>query len=274
PRGDRAKTAFVPPQFGTDGLRGQAGVPPLDPDTLRRVGAALGVWLQRHGPERKRVLAGHDGRDSASWILESLARGLVSADCAVVDAGLLTTPALQHLTRVEPFVAGVMISASHNPAADNGIKIFQGDGCKLPADAEREISTLSAQLEPATRSEPRVRNEPHLVDRYVEHLANEFAGLDLSGRTIVLDAANGGAAEIGPAVVRALGADGVRVACEPDGFNLTADCGALHPGPLGELVRNSGAVLGVCLDGDGDRCVLVDDCGVVHDGDDILATLG
>jgi len=265
--------SYLPPRFGTDGLRGPAGQPPLDPETLRRVGAALGIWLQRTGPERKRVLVGNDGRESASWILDALAQGLGPTECAAADLGLVTTPALAHLTRAGGYVAGIMISASHNPAADNGIKIFDAEGQKLADDAERELEQLTTRVEFGDLTTPRPRDVSESVDRYLEHLGNEFADLDLSGRTIVLDAANGGGADIGPAILRMLGADVVPVACEPDGFNINDGCGALHPESIRDAVRQSGAVLGICLDGDGDRGIFVDDQGRVHDGDSVLATL-
>lgn len=263
----------VPPRFGTDGLRGRAGEPPLDPATLRRIGAAFGIWLQRSGPERKRVLIGNDGRESSDWILEALAQGLANTDCAAADLGLVTTPALAHLTRTEQFVAGIMISASHNPGADNGIKLFDADGRKLAADAEREIEQLTTRVEFDEIGNARARDCATLVGRYVEFLGNSFAHLDLEHKTIVIDAANGGASEIAPTVLRALGADVVTVACEPDGFNINEGCGALHPENVRDVVRASGAVLGICVDGDGDRGIFVDDQGTVHDGDDVLATL-
>ncbi len=267
-------STFQIPRFGTDGLRGRAGEAPLDPETLRRVGASLGIWLQREGPERKRVLIGNDGRDSAHWITEAIAQGLATADCSAVDLGLVTTPALAFLTRSQPFVAGIMVSASHNPAHDNGIKLFDERGGKLGDDAQHEIEELTAKLEFGELPRTRIKEEHQLVGRYVEELANRFANLDLSGATVVVDAANGGASELAPTVLRGLGADVVEVACEPDGFNINAGCGALHPESLVDTVRQSGAVLGICLDGDGDRGIFVDDQGNVHDGDSVLATLG
>ena len=264
---------FEPPRFGTDGLRGRAGSPPLDPETLRRVGAALGVWLQHGGPDTKRVVLGNDGRDSASWILDALAQGLAATEVATVDVGLTTTPALAFLARTEPFVAGVMISASHNPANDNGVKIFDARGRKLPDDAERAIERLTEETSFEPASEVRTRSRPELIDRYIEWLGNQFGTLSLAGATVVVDAANGGAAHLAPTVLRAFGADVVEIACEPDGANINLDCGAMHPANIVATVRNSGAVLGICLDGDGDRCIFVDDRGTVHDGDSLLATL-
>jgi phosphoglucosamine mutase len=145
-------TSIDPPQFGTDGLRGRAGDPPMDAETMRRVGSALGVVLQRIGGESQRVLLGNDGRESALWIAESLAQGLSAAEVSVSDVGLCTTPALAWIVKNKPFAAGVMISASHNPAHDNGIKIFAADGSKLRDEHEAEISTLAVELRPARSS--------------------------------------------------------------------------------------------------------------------------
>ena len=234
---------FQPPRFGTDGLRGHAGDPPLDPETLRRVGAALGIWLQRSGPEVKRVVLGNDGRDSASWILDALAQGLAATEVATVDVGLCTTPALAFLARTQPFVAGVMISASHNVATDNGVKIFDTAGRKLADAAEREIERLTASTSFQPASEVRTRSKPELLDHYVEWLANHFPGLDLDGVTVVVYAANGGASELAPTVLRGLSADVVAIACEPDGSNINAGCGALHPENIVATVKESGAVL-------------------------------
>ena len=266
-------TDFEPPRFGTDGIRGPAGEPPLDPPTLRRIGAALGIWLQRTGPDPKRVLIANDGRESALWILEALAQGLSSVDAIVSDLGLATTPMLAHLTRSGPFVAGVMISASHNPARDNGIKLFDADGRKLADDAEREIELLTTRVSFGTLTNPRSRDASSTVDEYLEYLGNEFGHLDLDGATVVVDAANGGSSIVAPAVLRALGADVVPIACEPDGFNINDGCGALHAESIRDSVRHAAAVLGICLDGDGDRSIFVDDRGGLRDGDSILATL-
>jgi phosphoglucosamine mutase len=269
---ERAES-FEPPRFGTDGLRGRAGEPPLDPETLRRVGAALGIHLQRRGPEQKRVVIGNDGRDSAPWILDALAQGLAATEVATIDVDLCTTPALAFLARTEPFAAGVMISASHNPAADNGIKIFDAEGRKLSDEAEREIEQLTVSTAFTPMGEVRTKSKTELLGKYVDWLGNYFAGLDLSGATVVIDAANGGGAALAPTVLRAFGADVVAVACEPDGTNINQDCGALAPANLVPTVLASGAVLGICLDGDGDRCIFVDDRGQIADGDAILATL-
>lgn len=267
-------TEFQPLTFGTDGLRGRAGDPPMDPESLRRVGAALGVLLQRGGAAQKRVLVGNDGRESAPWILEALAQGLVAAEVAIADLGLCTTPALATLTRTQPVDAGIMISASHNPAHDNGVKIFAADGTKLRDEDEAELAMLASDLRPAVLRSPRTRDRSDLLVRYEEFFAEQFPDLDLSGRVVCVDAANGGGSQLAPRILRAFGADVIELHCEPDGFNINADCGALHPESLAKAVVEHGACLGICLDGDGDRGIFVDERGAVRDGDDVLALFG
>lgn len=267
-------TSIPPPQFGTDGLRGRAGDAPMDPETLRRVGAALGVLLQRGGGAQKRVLVGDDGRESAPWILEALGQGLAAAEVAVGHVGLCTTPALAWLVAREKVDAGVMISASHNPAHDNGVKIFAADGSKLRDEDEAEIASLAVQLRPADARPARSRDRSDLLTRYVEGYAAAFPDLDLTGRKVCVDAANGGGSELAPRILRAFGAEVVELCCEPDGFNINDGCGALHPEQLAAAVVANGAELGICLDGDGDRGIFVDERGGVRDGDDVLAFFG
>jgi phosphoglucosamine mutase len=267
-------TSIDPPQFGTDGLRGRAGDPPMDAETMRRVGSALGVVLQRIGGESQRVLLGNDGRESALWIAESLAQGLSAAEVSVSDVGLCTTPALAWIVKNKPFAAGVMISASHNPAHDNGIKIFAADGSKLRDEHEAEISTLAVELRPATLRTPRIRPRRELLASYDDALAERFPSLDLAGRTVCIDAANGGGSELAPRILRAFGAEVIEVACAPDGQNINEGVGALHPEGLAAAVREHGADFGICLDGDGDRGIFVDETGVVRDGDDVLTFFG
>lgn len=263
-----------PVRFGTDGLRGKAGEPPLDADTIRCVGAALGLWLETQGQPEKRVLLGNDGRSSAEWILQSLEQGLAAAEAQATDLGLCTTPALASVARREGCAAAVMVSASHNPASDNGIKIFGKGGRKLPDAAEREIERLAATVVPEHLRRSRSRLRTDLLDRYVEHLGNRFAHLDLSGRKIVVDGANGGGSRLVPRILQALGAEVVAIACAPDGQNINADCGALHPQALAARVVAEHAHFGIALDGDGDRGIFVDERGQVHDGDAVLAALG
>jgi len=263
-----------PLEFGTDGLRGRAGEAPMDPESLRRVGSALGVLLQQSGGAQKRVIVGDDGRDSAPWILEALAQGLAAAEVAVTEVGLCTTPALAFLGRTQNFDAAIMISASHNPAHDNGIKIFSSKGTKLGSDDERELEQLAMDLRPADVRTPRIRNQSELLLRYDEHFAAQFPDLDLSGRKVCVDAANGGGSIVAPRILRAFGAEVIEVACSPDGFNINDGTGALHPEPMVEAVRTHGADLGICLDGDGDRGIFVDELGTVRDGDDVMCLFG
>lgn len=267
-------TQIEPPQFGTDGLRGRAGDVPMEPETLRRVGAALGVLLQRGGDAHNRVLVGNDGRESAPWILEALAQGLTAAEISIADLGLCTTPALASLTRSQPFCAGIMISASHNPAHDNGIKIFGHDGTKLGSEDEAEIAALAVELRPAELRNARTRDRSDLLVKYEEFFAEQFPDLDLSGRKVCIDAANGGGSELAPRILRAFGAEVIELCCEPDGFNINDGCGALHPEQLAAAVVQNGADLGISLDGDGDRGIFVDERGTVRDGDDVMVLFG
>lgn len=269
-----ADPTYVAPHFGTDGLRGKVGEPPMDTDTLQRVGAALGVWLQRAGPEDKRVLIGNDGRTSALRIGSALAQGLVATDVSVLDVGLIPTPGLAFLTRTESVQAGVMISASHNPAEDNGIKIFQGDGQKIFDDAEAEIARLTVEVPFAPSPSALPKRRPGLVQNYEEHLANLFPDLRLNGRTIVVDAANGAGSRIAPTVLRCFGAQVIAIGCAPDGANINAGVGTLHPEYLAAAVLESGADFGFCLDGDGDRSIFCDETGTVRDGDAVMTLMG
>ncbi len=267
-------STIEPPKFGTDGLRGRAGEVPMEPETLRRVGAALGVLLQRSGTEQKRILIGNDGRESATWILEALAQGLGAAEVSISDIGLCTTPALAYLTRTQPFDAGIMVSASHNPAQDNGVKIFATDGTKLRDEDEAEISSLAVELRPAVVRSPRTKDRSDLLGKYEDYLAQHFVDLNLEGRKVCIDAANGGGSQLAPRILRAFGAEVIEVACEPDGFNINDNCGALHPEQLAAAVREHGACLGICLDGDGDRGIFTDELGAVRDGDDAMCLFG
>ncbi len=261
------------PRFGTDGLRGPWGTPPMDEATLRRVAAALGVWLQGAGQEQKRVVLGHDGRSSGQAIMQVMADGLVAADVACVDVGLVTTPALALVTRKTRADAGVMISASHNPAEDNGIKLFGADGSKLPDDAERDIEELAIRVDAEDGARGRLKPRRELVLEYENHLRNAFPTLDLTGLRLAIDAANGGGANLAPQVLTMLGAEVIATGCTPDGSNINAGVGALHPQHLAAVVRREGAHLGICLDGDGDRGIFVDELGNVHDGDSVLAAM-
>ncbi len=246
----------------------------MDKITLRRIGAALGVLLQKSGAETKRVIIGHDGRESAGWILQALAQGLNGTEVVVHSVGLTTTPALAYVTRTGAFVAGVMISASHNKATDNGVKIFSESGQKLADSAEREIEKLTLEVDMAEVTEPRIREQPELLNGYQEHLANLFNAIDMTGLRIAIDAAHGGGSSLAPQTLRMMGAEVQEVACSPTGTNINAGVGATHTEPLAAAMKSGDAHIGLALDGDGDRGMLVDETGVVKDGDDLLALFG
>ena len=261
------------PRFGTDGLRGPWGTPPMEEATLRRVAAALGVWMQGSGPEQKRVILGHDGRRTGPLIMQIMADGLAAAEVSCIDVGLITTPALALITRHARAAAGVMISASHNPASDNGIKVFGADGHKLADEAERDIEELSMRVDAEDDTPGRLKPRREMVLDYEDHLRNAFPTLDLTGLRIAVDAANGGGSEIAPRLLTMLGAEVIAIGCKPSGDNINAGVGALHPTHLADLVRTERAHFGICLDGDGDRGIFVDELGNVHDGDSVLAAM-
>jgi phosphoglucosamine mutase len=264
--------------FGTDGIRAIAGQAPLDPTTIYGVGLALAHSLRKTAA-RPRVLLGRDTRESGPWISATLAEALHQAGAEVESAGIVTTPAVAFLTRTHGFHAGVVISASHNPWADNGIKLFGADGFKLP-DAvelamEEEILYHAAQVE---ISDPmcfsQVTDNSALQADYIQFLIDCVPGLSLAGLKIVADCANGAAAANAPELFRRLNRDvrsGVALLyTAPDGRNINANCGALHPEVVARETQKRGADLGLTFDGDADRCMLADAQGNVINGDAIL----
>jgi phosphoglucosamine mutase len=264
--------------FGTDGIRAVAGEKPLDPTTIYAVGLALAHSLKKTAAQ-PRVLIGRDTRESSPWIAATLAAGLREAGARVESAGVITTPAVAFLARIHGFHAGVVISASHNPWQDNGIKLFGGDGFKL-ADAvelaiEEEILHHAAKIEaPDPATLPPVEDNAALQADYIQFLIDSLPGLSLSGLDIVADCANGAAAAVAPELFRRLNRDGrakiTLLNIEPDGRNINAGCGALHPEFVAKEVRARGAAIGVTFDGDADRCMLADGGGNVVNGDAIL----
>jgi phosphoglucosamine mutase len=264
--------------FGTDGIRAIAGQAPLDPTTIYSVGLALGHSL-RKSVAKPKVLLGRDTRESGPWIAATLAAGLREADAAVESAGILTTPAVAFLARTHGFHAGVVISASHNPWQDNGIKLFGADGFKLP-DAvelamEDEIFHHAAQINISDAQRfPAVEDNPALQADYIQFLIDCVPGLSLSHLRIVADCANGAAAAIAPELFQRLDRDGhnniTLLHIAPDGRNINANCGALHPDHVAGEVKSRGADLGVTFDGDADRCMLAGPQGNVINGDAIL----
>ena len=260
--------------FGTDGIRAVAGETPLDPTTIFAVGLALGRSLRKTVAEPK-VIFGRDTRESGPWIAATLAAGLRETGVRVESAGVITTPAVAFLARTHGFQAGVVISASHNPWRDNGIKLFGADGFKL-ADAvelamEDEILHHAAQIEaPDPASLPAVEDNPAFQADYIQFLIDCVPGLSLAGLRIVADCANGAAAAVAPELFRRLGGDVTLLHIAPDGRNINDGCGALHPAHVAEEVVARNAQIGLTFDGDADRCMLAGTHRNVINGDAIL----
>jgi phosphoglucosamine mutase len=256
--------------FGTDGIRGTAGDYPLDRATTFAVGVALAQWIGTNHLKPEVVL-GMDTRESGPWIAEHVAGGLAQGGVRARSAGLISTPGLAYVTRTGPFAAGVMISASHNPFQDNGIKIFDHSGFKLPDQQEHTIEGhIFASTSSGKPPSPQKLTVDEGLDRaYVEHLASTMPD-GLAGMTIVVDAANGAACYLGPAVFERLGAKVDRINCAPDGKNINLNCGALHVEALRKRVLETGATLGVGFDGDADRAMFVSHSGKIVDGDGVL----
>lgn len=256
--------------FGTDGIRGVAGEPPLDPATVYAIGLALGDDLRAHGPAD--VVIGQDTRESSGWIAETLAAGLAAREMQTASAGVITTPGIAYLTRTDDFAAGVMISASHNPYQDNGIKVFEHSGYKLPdadeAAVEAGIERYREQgLAPARRAPA---EDAGLRRRYVEYLRSRVAGVSLRGLSAVIDCGNGAASAVAGELFEGLGLRVHWLGDRPDGRNINRDCGALHPEAMARAVTARGADFGLALDGDADRAILADASGRLVDGDRVL----
>ncbi len=257
--------------FGTDGIRGVAGEYPLDPATVFAVGIALGRWatgIHGAGPE---VLIGMDTRESGGWISSTIAAGLAETGARVRFAGLITTPGVAYLTRTRDFVAGVMISASHNPYRDNGIKVFDHSGFKLPDELEH---ALEGEIFRILESKPQPSSVELEVDEgldrdYVTFLESTFSRR-LDGMRLVVDCANGAATHLAPRLFRDLGAEVMEMGCAPDGRNINLGCGALHVEKLREKVLELGATAGVAFDGDADRAMLISGKGRLIDGDAVM----
>ena len=258
--------------FGTDGIRGTVGQAPITPDFMLRLGHAVGRVL-RNASKRPTVLIGKDTRISGYMIESALEAGFASAGVNVLLTGPLPTPGVAYLTRALRQDLGVVISASHNPFADNGIKFFSARGEKLPDAWELAVE---AALEEAPQwvdsaSLGRAKRLEDARGRYIEFCKNSFGSdLTLKGLKIVVDAAHGAAYHVAPDVFHELGAEVVAIGCKPDGFNINAGFGATSPGALVEAVKAHGADYGVALDGDADRLQLVDAQGRLYNGDELL----
>jgi phosphoglucosamine mutase len=262
--------------FGTDGVRGRANTHPMTAEMALRLGAAAGRHFRRDGLNRHRVVIGKDTRLSGYMIENALTAGLTSTGMNVLLLGPVPTPAVGYLTRSMRADVGIMISASHNPHEDNGIKFFGPDGFKLSDEAEAEIeASLDGDI-PLARPENigRAKRIDGGLGRYVEYAKTTFSrGARLTGLKVVVDAANGAAYRAAPEVLWELGAEVVAMGVAPDGFNINRGCGSTDTAAAAALVRDSGADLGICLDGDADRVMLLDENGQVADGDQIMALL-
>jgi phosphoglucosamine mutase len=258
--------------FGTDGIRGVPGTPPLDDQTLFAVGRSLGTYLLRgHGSAH--VLIGMDTRESGPHIAALLAAGLYKSGATVAFAGVLTTPGVACLVRQNDFQAGVVISASHNPYHDNGVKLFSHAGMKFP-DAEEEkleVDILQLRAEPLPVTLPALTASHELHVEYLDFLRSRvIPGAKLDAIRVVLDCANGAAYQLGPELFEALGADVVVMGATPDGRNINAGCGSLHLEGLQKRVLRESAMLGVAFDGDADRALFVCGSGRIVNGDGVL----
>jgi phosphoglucosamine mutase len=267
--------------FGTDGIRGIPGQYPLDDATLDRVGLALGKHVVSHGAKGTppRVLIGRDTRESGLHIAERIARGLAAAGAEPVSAGVLTTPGVAWLVCREGFAAGVVISASHNPYHDNGVKLVSASGMKFPDSVEAQLESVILSAEGATQTAGAIRmdhaGDAKLHGDYLAGLRKAvFAGAKLAGMKIVLDCANGAASELAPELFRSLGAHVTPMNNAPDGRNINAGCGSLHPEPMQKRVVEVEAALGVAFDGDADRAVFASASGKFVDGDGVLLAAG
>ncbi|HUI42808.1 MAG TPA: phosphoglucosamine mutase [Terriglobia bacterium] len=268
-----AEMSLKPHLFGTDGVRGVAGEYPLDRATVWKLGRALGEVLRGQAPDAgRRVVLGRDTRESGEWLAQVMAAGLASAGVDVSDAGVITTPGVAFLTRHHGFTAGVVVSASHNPYQDNGIKIFSPAGTKLPAAVELEIERVLAGLPaPAGRAARSAPLRPELERDYVTFLS-ELAVRRAGSRALrlVADCAHGAVSRVGPDLFLRLGIEALILNAAPDGRNINRDAGSLHPGAMARATEEAGADLGVAFDGDADRAIFATRTGRVADGDHVL----
>jgi phosphoglucosamine mutase len=257
--------------FGTDGVRGHAGTPPLDHTTVARLGAAL-VRAMRGDGRPMRFIVGRDTRESGVWIERELARGARSAGAGVASAGILPTPAIAYLTKALGYDAGLVISASHNPFEDNGIKVFSGRGEKFTERLEREVEAIVAASDWAVPDEVEGDVSPvDVSDAYLAHLRASLPDpRPFRGFRLAIDAGNGATATVAPRLFRELGFDVHVIGAEPDGRNINLGCGSTHPQALARAVMDLGCRMGVAFDGDGDRAIFVDARGAIVDGDAVL----
>jgi phosphoglucosamine mutase len=268
--------ADIPRLFGTDGVRGVAGEYPLDHATVRRLGAALvRAWRANHGTSRgrgPRIIIGRDTRESGSWIESELSHGASGEGAVVTTAGVVPTPAIAYLTRELSYELGVVISASHNPYGDNGIKVFSGTGEKFTETVERHVEAIMADPSWHARDgAPERLSRGESVAPYLDHLRAVFPeAASLSPFSLAVDCANGATTTVAPKLFDGLGLQTIVIASEPDGRNINRQCGSTHPDALAATVVERGCQMGVAFDGDGDRAIFVDHAGRVVDGDAVL----
>jgi phosphoglucosamine mutase len=262
--------------FGTDGIRAIAGKPPLDQTTVHAIGLALAKSLG----DSPRILMGQDTRESSDWIAATLTAGLTQGGATVESAGVITTPAVAFLTAKHGFAAGIVISASHNPWEDNGIKLFGPDGYKLPDATElkiedeifRQLATKSGAPGLASETWDSVSPPVNESDRaeYIQFLLASVPGLSLDNKRIVIDCANGAASSVAPQLFAGLGGEVIITHASPTGRNINEHCGALHPRVVAEEVVRQKASMGITFDGDADRALFADEHGNVVNGDAVL----
>ncbi len=263
--------------FGTDGVRGKAGDYPLDRETVARLGGALVRAMSRvmrSGPAGRpmRFVVGRDTRESGEWIERELARGVHSAGAEITTAGVIPTPAIAYVTRSMGFDAGLVISASHNPFEDNGIKVFSGKGEKFTEALEREVEEIihDASWSVSGRADLPV-DRTDVTDAYIAHVGLALPDPHrLRAFRLAIDTANGATTTVAPRLFREMGFDVEVLSASPDGRNINLDCGSTHPEALSQAVREHGSRMGVAFDGDGDRAIFVDASGRVVDGDAVL----
>jgi phosphoglucosamine mutase len=266
--------------FGTDGVRGKAGEF-LDAITALKLAQAAGVYFKSNSSARtNRILLGKDTRRSGYMIENALVAGFTSVGYDVIQIGPMPTPAIAYLTESMRCDAGIMLSASHNPFEDNGVKFFNCKGDKLSTDIEAKIEDIffcedtlrNAQV--TNKQIGKAKRIDDVIGRYIVTIKSSFPkGLNLNGMRIVLDCANGAAYKVGPTILEELGADVITINNSPDGFNINEECGALHPKQVGTLVKKYRADIGIALDGDADRLVVIDEQGEVVDGDKLIGAL-
>jgi len=260
--------------FGTDGIRAVAGQSPLDHKTIFAIGVALAHSLKKQ-TSAPRVVLGMDTRESSTWIAATLAQGLRVGGAEAASAGVIPTPGIAYLTRTHGFAAGIVISASHNPWQDNGIKIFGPDGYKLADAVELQMEAeIFEQLVVAQTPDAAIAALPAVVSSYradyISYLRSNVPALRLDGKTVVLDCANGAASSIAPELFASFGGQLILTHCEPNGKNINERCGALHADVVAKEVLAHHADVGITLDGDADRALFADGNGVVVNGDAVL----